>query len=245
MVCSISFDAEFWGRWIRYVSAIARPQHRQQPSTTRRPLPPLSTVQAGSDSLIRGSPRELQNSRQLQKTQQEDLKAKIFDLVTLGVLMGLWYASNIVFNIYNKQVLTVFPSATIATFIHLLVGSVIMGALWLTKLKNPVVLTRRTIGIIVPLAFLHMGGFLTTNMSLGSVNVSLTHTIKSLEPFFTVVLSWFFLGSAPTALVMVSLLPIVVGVIVASATDLSFSWYGFIAAMASNVCFQVSKGTPW
>lgn len=77
---------------------------------------------------------------------------------------------------------------------------------------------------VVPLSVMHLLGFLFTNMSLGAVNVSLTHTIKSMEPFFTVVLSYFFLGSVPSIPIILTLVPIVAGVVVASATDLSFNW---------------------
>jgi solute carrier family 35 protein E1 len=37
-------------------------------------------------------------------------------------------------------------------------------------------------------------GNLFTNMSLGKVAVSFTHTIKAMEPFFSVLLSAIFLG---------------------------------------------------
>jgi drug/metabolite transporter (DMT)-like permease len=47
---------------------------------------------------------------------------------------------------------------------------------------------------IVPLAIVHTMGNLFTNMSLGKVAVSFTHTIKAMEPFFSVVLSAIFLG---------------------------------------------------
>lgn len=47
---------------------------------------------------------------------------------------------------------------------------------------------------ILPLAFVHTLGNLFTNMSLGKVSVSFTHTIKAMEPFFSVVLSAMFLG---------------------------------------------------
>lgn len=47
---------------------------------------------------------------------------------------------------------------------------------------------------ILPLAVVHVLGNLFTNMSLGKVAVSFTHTIKAMEPFFSVVLSAMFLG---------------------------------------------------
>lgn len=47
---------------------------------------------------------------------------------------------------------------------------------------------------IFPLAIVHTLGNLFTNMSLGKVAVSFTHTIKAMEPFFSVILSAMFLG---------------------------------------------------
>lgn len=44
------------------------------------------------------------------------------------------------------------------------------------------------------LALGHTAGNLLTNISLGKVAVSFTHTIKAMEPFFTVLLSIMFFG---------------------------------------------------
>lgn len=50
------------------------------------------------------------------------------------------------------------------------------------------------LAVILPLAAVHTMGNLFTNMSLGKVAVSFTHTIKAMEPFFSVLLSALFLG---------------------------------------------------
>lgn len=47
---------------------------------------------------------------------------------------------------------------------------------------------------ILQLAAAHTLGNLLTNVSLGRVNVSFTHTIKAMEPFFTVLFSVLLLG---------------------------------------------------
>ncbi|KAK9048421.1 hypothetical protein SSX86_032615, partial [Deinandra increscens subsp. villosa] len=91
---------------------------------------------------------------------------------------------------------------------------------------------------ILPLAMVHTLGNLFTNMSLGKVAVSFTHTIKAMEPFFSVVLSAMFLGEMPTPWVVTSLLPIAGGVALASMTEASFNWAGFWSAMASNLSNQ-------
>jgi len=50
---------------------------------------------------------------------------------------------------------------------------------------------------ILPLAVAHTMGNILTNVSLGRVAVSFTHTIKAMEPFFTVLLSALFLAEVP------------------------------------------------
>lgn len=45
------------------------------------------------------------------------------------------------------------------------------------------------------------------------------------------------LGTSTPLPVMASLLPIMVGVAMASAAELSFNWMGFLTAMASNLTF--------
>lgn len=59
-----------------------------------------------------------------------------------------------------------------------------------------------------------------------------------MEPFFSVALSAMFLGEKPSLAVILTLLPIVGGVALASASEVSFNWLGFGSAMGSNVTFQ-------
>ncbi|MCO5594923.1 hypothetical protein L7F22_048958 [Adiantum nelumboides] len=156
----------------------------------------------------------------------------------LGCLFGLWYLFNIYFNIYNKQVLKVFPFPVTVTQFQFFVGSLIAVATWTVGLhKKPQVSSSQLLAIL-PLACVHSMGNLFTNMSLGKVAVSFTHTIKAMEPFFSVVLSALFMGEYPSLLVLASLVPIVGGVALASLTEASFNWAGFLSAMASNVTFQ-------
>ncbi|CAK9224535.1 unnamed protein product [Sphagnum troendelagicum] len=157
----------------------------------------------------------------------------------LGSLFGLWYLFNIYFNIYNKQVLKVFPFPITITNLQFAVGGVIVLLMWVTGLhKKPSSISQNQLLAILPLACVHTLGNLFTNMSLGKVAVSFTHTIKAMEPFFSVLLSAAFLGEVPNPLVVATLVPIVGGVALASLTEASFNWAGFLSAMASNVTFQ-------
>lgn len=142
------------------------------------------------------------------------------------------------FSSFNKQVLAAFPHPLTCTWLQFGVGSVLALAMWTLKLHPRPDLNEDTVKSILPLAGVHTLGNLLTNVSLGAVAVSFTHTIKAMEPFFSVLLSSIFLNEKPTAAVLLSMVPIVGGVALASATEMSFNWAGFSAAMGSNLTFQ-------
>lgn len=156
----------------------------------------------------------------------------------LGLLFGLWYLFNIYFNIYNKQVLKAYHVPMTVTLAQFAVGSVLVTFMWTFNLYKRPKISGAQLAAILPLAVVHTLGNLFTNMSLGKVAVSFTHTIKAMEPFFSVVLSAMFLGEMPTPWVVGSLVPIVGGVALASVTEASFNWAGFWSAMASNLTNQ-------
>ncbi|CAA2954132.1 triose phosphate phosphate translocator, non-green plastid, chloroplastic-like [Olea europaea subsp. europaea] len=162
----------------------------------------------------------------------------VTDTLVLGTLFGLWYLFNIYFNIYNKQVLKAFPYPVTVTLVQFAVGTVLVMIMWTFNLYKRPKISGAQLAAILPLAMVHTLGNLFTNMSLGKVAVSFTHTIKAMEPFFSVVLSAMFLGEFPTIWVVASLLPIVGGVGLASMTEASFNWAGFWSAMASNLTNQ-------
>ncbi|KAK9221433.1 hypothetical protein WN944_009859 [Citrus x changshan-huyou] len=156
----------------------------------------------------------------------------------LGGMFGLWYLLNIYFNIFNKQVLKVFPYPTTVTAFQFGCGTVMIILMWTLNLYARPKLTRSQFAVILPLAVAHTLGNLLTNISLVTVNVSFTHTIKAMEPFFTVLFAALFLGEKPTIWLASSLVPIVGGVALASLTEATFNWIGFCSAMASNVTNQ-------
>jgi drug/metabolite transporter (DMT)-like permease len=86
-------------------------------------------------------------------------------------------------------------------------------------------------------ASMHAVGHIAANISYAAVAISLTHTVKTMEPAFNVLLSRLVLGEATPAPVVASLLPIMLGVALASSAELSFNWTGFLSAMVSNLTF--------
>ncbi|KAI5417007.1 triose phosphate/phosphate translocator, non-green plastid, chloroplastic [Lathyrus oleraceus] len=167
-----------------------------------------------------------------------DSSSSLFKTLELGVLFCLWFSFNIYFNIYNKQVLKVYHLPVTLTAFQFAIGTLLVAFMWGLNLYKRPKLTSSQLLAIFPLALVHTLGNLFTNMSLGKVAVSFTHTVKSMEPFFSVLMSSMFLGEMPTAWVVGSLVPIAGGVALASATEASFNWIGFLSAMASNLTNQ-------
>ncbi|CAN6708817.1 unnamed protein product [Malus baccata var. baccata] len=155
--------------------------------------------------------------------------------------LGSMYLLNIYFNIYNKQVLKVYPFPATVTAFQFGCGTVMIILMWALNLYPRPNLTRSQ-------QFYrwlwHTVGNLLTNISLGEIAVSFTHTIKAMEPFFTVVFSALLLAERPSIWVVSSLVPIVGGVALASFTEDRFNYcmfcnrIGFGSAMASNVTNQ-------
>ncbi|GLT53647.1 hypothetical protein SLA2020_269050 [Shorea laevis] len=162
----------------------------------------------------------------------------VIKTLQLGAMFGTWYILNIFFNIYNKQVLKVYPFPATVTAFQFGCGTLMIILMWASNFVSRPKITSSQLAVILPLAVLHTLGNLLTNISIGKVTVSFTHTIKAMEPFFTVVLSALFIGVRPTLWVVSSLFPIVGGVALASFTEASFNWTGFCSAMASNLTNQ-------
>jgi len=153
------------------------------------------------------------------------------------VYILMWYVLNIGYNIYNKQTLNAIALPWLVSWVQLAVGAVWVLGLWAVRLRKVPTVPKEALKAMVPVAAAHTLGHVSTVLSLGAVAVSFTHVIKSMEPFFNVVASAVILKSVFPIPVYISLLPVVVGVIIASVSEVSFTWGGFISAMVSNFAF--------
>ncbi|KAK3759117.1 hypothetical protein RRG08_040671 [Elysia crispata] len=77
-------------------------------------------------------------------------------------------------------------------------------------------------------------------VALKFVAVSFTETVKSSAPLFTVIISHFLIGEFTGVYTVLSLIPIMMGLALCSAYELSFNIQGFVAALATNLteCIQ-------
>lgn len=159
--------------------------------------------------------------------------------LAIAASIALWWASNVRFNIANKRLLKVFPLFMTLTAAQFGMGALVALAAWTLRLRKWQTPTRAQLRALYPLALVHLAGNVFTNLSLRAMAVSLTHTLKASEPFFSVVISKLFIpGTVYSGAVYASLVPIVAGVTMASVSDISFSWFGFFTAMGANIAFQ-------
>lgn len=164
------------------------------------------------------------------------IKAK-FPWLETAVYIAFWYLLNVKFNIINKQIYNYFPYPWFVSCVHLAVGLLVMGISWgtnMVKFQKP---TKAFFSALMIPAFLHAFGHSLTNVSFAAVAVSFTHTIKTLEPVCSSIGAYLVSGTVYPIPVYLSLVPVMAGVALASATELSFTWLGFSTAMASNVAF--------
>ncbi|EXC30566.1 hypothetical protein L484_015058 [Morus notabilis] len=141
------------------------------------------------------------------------------------------------FNKYPALVTGFFFFMCFVSVVHLLVGVVYCLISWAVGLPKRAPIDSNLLKLLIPVAVCHALGHVTSNVSFAAVAVSFTHTVKALEPFFNAAASQFILGQSIPITLWLSLAPVVLGVSMASLTELSFNWTGFISAMISNISF--------
>ncbi|XP_011027772.1 PREDICTED: triose phosphate/phosphate translocator, chloroplastic-like isoform X1 [Populus euphratica] len=214
-----------WGRQLRPSLLLEAPS----PMNARKDI--LRPVMAAASSPAEGS-----DSSGDGKVAPIGFFDKYPALVT-GFFFFMWYFLNVIFNILNKKIYNYFPYPYFVSVIHLFVGVVYCLVSWTVGLPKRAPIDSNLLKLLIPVAVCHALGHVTSNVSFAAVAVSFTHTIKALEPFFNAAASQFVLGQSIPITLWLSLMPVVLGVSMASLTELSFNWTGFISAMISNISF--------
>ncbi|CAF4565146.1 unnamed protein product [Rotaria socialis] len=169
----------------------------------------------------------------------------LFECFQIGSLCLVWYSSSAVGNVIVKELLEVFPfplTVTLAQLLSIWILCVPLMQVW--KVPPPEYLHQNRIyyfKVIIPLAIGKFLAQLSSHVSLWKVPVSYSHTIKATMPLFTVVLSRLILREKQTSTIYLTLIPIVVGVVIASVTELSFNMTGLISALLSTFGFSLQN----
>ncbi|CAF0803115.1 unnamed protein product [Didymodactylos carnosus] len=148
-------------------------------------------------------------------------------------------------NIIVKALLNEFPFPFTITLVQLLsiwVYSIPLLKIW--HVPQPDYLHQNRIyyfKIIIPLSVGKFLAQLSSHVSIWKVPVSYAHTIKATMPLFTVILTRVILGEKQSFPIYASLIPIIIGVVIATATELSFNMVGLISALLSTFGFSLQN----
>jgi len=114
-------------------------------------------------------------------------------------------------------------------------GWCIFLPLWILGVRKVPKLNVSQAVTLAPAAVGHLATHVGAVVAFFAGAVSFGHIVKASEPVLSSALNFFFLGEVMPWQVYAALLPVIGGVGIASASELSFNWLCFGAAMGSNL----------
>nr|PNR27909.1 hypothetical protein PHYPA_028501 [Physcomitrium patens] len=212
------------------------PRHRNEALVK---LTPASRIVAQASGRGAAGANPPENTPNLKVDEEKAAKQNAADAskLNIGMKFAVWWSLNVVFNIYNKKVLNVYPFPWLTSTLSLAAGSGIMLISWALKILKAPEVDFEFWRSLAPVALAHTIGHVAATISMSKVAVSFTHIIKSSEPAFSVIIQRIVFGDKFPYQVYLSLLPIIGGCALAAATELNFNMTGFTGAMISNIFF--------
>lgn len=175
-----------------------------------------------------------------------DTMQKLKKPLKLMFSISLWYFLSALYNIENKKALNALKNLPwfVAT-IQMICGAFIFVPMWSLGLREkPFTSTKEMLKLMDYLKNVSLFQTLTHAfgvIALGSGAVSFTQVVKASEPAFTAAISYVAIKERLPWQVYASLIPVIMGVAIASSSELHFSVYCLLAGILSNV-FGAARG---
>lgn len=162
------------------------------------------------------------------------------------VYLGLWYFFSFCTLFLNKYILSLLEGEPSVLGAVQMLSTTLIGCI---KMFVPCCLYQHKARVEYPpnflmiMLFVGLMRFTTVVLglvSLKSIAVSFAETVKSSAPIFTVIMSRLILGEYTGLWVNLSLFPVMAGLALCTATEISFNMLGFSAALSTNImdCLQ-------
>jgi len=174
----------------------------------------------------------------------EKRKAEWTHLAKIVSLCLVWYLVSSTTGVLGKKILEQFPYPMTMTMVQLssiaLLSPPLLSYLDVSRsyAKGGGAYSATT--MLFLLAFGKFMASLMSHFSILKVQVSYTHTVKATMPIFTVILSRIILGTKYSYQVYMSLLPIVLGVALATLSEASFEFMGLFCALLATCGFALT-----
>jgi len=161
------------------------------------------------------------------------------DFCRIAALCLCWYMVSSANGVFGKWILSEFPHPMTLTLVQLAAITAFSGpALKFLRVRPTSGLSKRHYWrMIVPLAVAKFLASVFAHVSIWKVPVSYAHTVKASMPLFTVALSKLLHGEKHSGRTYISLCPIVLGVAIATVTEVSFDVAGLASALTATGIF--------
>ncbi|XP_011033181.1 PREDICTED: probable sugar phosphate/phosphate translocator At5g04160 [Populus euphratica] len=167
----------------------------------------------------------------------------------IASLIALWYSSNIGVLLLNKFLLSNygFRFPIFLTMCHMSACAILsyLSIVFLKIVPLQVVKSRPQLIKIATLSVVFCGSVVGGNISLSYLPVSFNQAVGATTPFFTAVFAYLMTFKREAWVTYAALVPVVVGVIIASGGEPGFHLFGFImciSATAARACKSVLQG---
>ncbi|XP_047319818.1 probable sugar phosphate/phosphate translocator At1g12500 [Impatiens glandulifera] len=159
------------------------------------------------------------------------------NLLTAAII-GSWYFSNIGVLLLNKYLLSIygFRYPIFLTMLHMLSCAAysFIAIRWLEFVPFQQILSRRQFMKIFALSVIFCFSVVCGNTSLRYLPVSFNQAIGATTPFFTAIFAFLIICKKESAEVYLALLPVVLGIVLASNSEPLFHLFGFIICVGST-----------
>ncbi|KAM3720007.1 Solute carrier family 35 member [Dirofilaria immitis] len=156
------------------------------------------------------------------------------------VIFIAWYFISSASSIVNKITLQNYPypvTVALVSLCYVELCSIPILRLW--HIKQPSISNYYLLYYIIPISLGKVIAVVSAYVSVWKVSVSYVQTVKATMPLFAVFSARIVLRERQTKRVYLSLIPIIVGVTVATFTELSFDLGGLLSALLSTGVYSV------
>ncbi|KAI1300997.1 UAA transporter [Mortierella claussenii] len=151
--------------------------------------------------------------------------------------LAMYFLLNLTLTIYNKAILSTFEFSFpwTLTGIHTLCSG--LGALVMARMGyfTPTQLGERENMVMLMFSFLYTLNIAISNVSLNEVSVAFHQVVRAMTPVFTIAISVAFLSKRYSSMTYLSLLPLLLGVYMATVGDYSYTAMGFFLTVLGTV----------